>query len=75
METYSRRDKALGRHLLQRGGASDLELVQFIKLGWCIEEAASTLVTEAVRGEGGRLTVRGERFMKEYDAHRMELST
>ena len=55
----------------------DLELVQFHPTGMVHpEEAAGTLVTEAVRGEGGRLTnARGERFMKEYDAHRMELST
>src|SRR5918994_6933019 len=37
---------------------------------------AGTLVTEAVRGEGGRLynSLR-ERFMQRYDAERLELST
>jgi succinate dehydrogenase / fumarate reductase flavoprotein subunit len=40
------------------------------------EEAAGTLVTEAVRGEGGHLyNVNNERFMARYDAERMELST
>ncbi|PZR98884.1 MAG: succinate dehydrogenase, partial [Candidatus Nephthysia bennettiae] len=40
------------------------------------EEMAGTLVTEAVRGEGGRLfTAAGERFMTRYDPQRMELST
>jgi succinate dehydrogenase / fumarate reductase, flavoprotein subunit len=37
---------------------------------------AGTLVTEAVRGEGGRLfNSLGERFMERYDPQRMELST
>ena len=73
------RTSATASHSAMRAGArvQDLELVQFHPTGMVHpEEAAGTLVTEAVRGEGGRLTnVRGERFMKEYDAHRMELST
>ena len=55
----------------------DMELVQFHPTGMIIpEEIAGTLVTEAVRGEGGTLTnSKGERFMKNYDPKRMELST
>src|SRR5436305_11344586 len=55
----------------------DMELVQFHPTGMVApEEAAGTLVTEAVRGEGGRLyNADGERFMARYDPERMELST
>jgi succinate dehydrogenase / fumarate reductase, flavoprotein subunit len=55
----------------------DMELVQFHPTGmlWP-EEAAGTLVTEAVRAEGGRLfNARGERFMERYDPARLELSS
>jgi succinate dehydrogenase / fumarate reductase flavoprotein subunit len=54
-----------------------MELVQFHPTGmlWP-EDVAGTLVTEAVRGEGGRLTnADGERFMQRYDPERLELST
>src|SRR5207253_9459314 len=55
----------------------DMELVQFHPTGMVApEEAAGTLVTEAVRGEGGHLyNALGERFMARYDSKRMELST
>ena len=56
---------------------ADMELVQFHPTGMVSpEEWAGTLVTEAVRGEGGILLNReGERFMRRYDPQRMELST
>ena len=55
----------------------DMEMVQFHPSGMVLpEEIEGTLVTEAVRGEGGKLiNNKGERFMKEYDPKRMELST
>jgi succinate dehydrogenase / fumarate reductase flavoprotein subunit len=55
----------------------DMELVQFHPTGMVApEEAAGTLVTEAVRGEGGRLfNASGERFMERYDPVRLELSS
>ncbi len=55
----------------------DMEMVQFHPTGlvWP-PDVAGTLVTEAVRGEGGLLTnAGGERFMARYDPARMELST
>jgi succinate dehydrogenase / fumarate reductase flavoprotein subunit len=54
-----------------------MEMVQFHPTGmvWP-EEMLGTLVTEAVRGEGGRLfNAVGVRFMERYDPERMELST
>ena len=76
----SRRDENTGDGMalaLQAGcRLTDMELVQFHPTGMVgPEEAAGTLVTEAVRGEGGRLyNARGERFMARYDPQRMELS-
>ena len=56
---------------------ADMELVQFHPSGMVWPpELEGTLVTEAVRGEGGRLlNQQGERFMERYDHERMELST
>ena len=77
----SRRDENYGdglRLALQAGcRLMDMELVQFHPTGMVFpEEAAGTLVTEAVRGEGGRLTnALGERYMERYDPDRMELSS
>jgi succinate dehydrogenase / fumarate reductase flavoprotein subunit len=76
----SRRDENTGdgMYLALRAGCrlSDMELVQFHPTGMVTpEEAAGTLVTEAVRGEGGHLmNALGERFMARYDPERMELS-
>ncbi|MCK9581685.1 MAG: fumarate reductase subunit A [Methanoregula sp.] len=62
-----------------RAGAEliDMEMVQFHPTGAIVPyDARGRLVTEAVRGEGGvLLNNRGERFMKDYDPQRMELST
>jgi succinate dehydrogenase / fumarate reductase, flavoprotein subunit len=77
----SRRDENTGdgMYLALRAGCrlADMELVQFHPTGMVApEEAAGTLVTEAVRGEGGHLrNAVGERFMARYDPERMELST
>jgi succinate dehydrogenase / fumarate reductase flavoprotein subunit len=55
----------------------DMEFVQFHPTGMVFpEESAGTLVTEAVRGEGGILrNAAGERFMERYDPERLELSS
>lgn len=77
----SRRDENFGDGiaLALRAGCRvmDMELVQFHPTGMVApEEAAGTLVTEAVRGEGGMLyNALGERFMTRYDPQRLELST
>ncbi len=77
----SRRDENTGdgMYLALAAGAelADMELVQFHPTGMVAPEAiAGTLVTEAVRGEGGRLfNADGERFMEKYDPVRKELST
>ena len=56
---------------------TDMEMVQFHPTGMLgSNEVEGNLVTEAVRGEGGRLfNNKGERFMSKYDKKRMELST
>ncbi|MDP9226151.1 MAG: FAD-binding protein [Actinomycetota bacterium] len=77
----SRRDEnnGDGMYLALQAGCrvADVELVQFHPTGMVApEDIAGTLVTEAVRGEGGYLlNASGERFMKRYDPDRMELST
>ena len=77
----SRRDENYGEGMflaLEAGcRLMDMELVQFHPTGMLTpEEMAGTLVTEAVRGEGGRLYNRDhERFMQRYDPQRMELSS
>ena len=68
-----------GYYLALKAGCKliDMEMVQFHPSGMVLpEEIEGTLVTEAVRGEGGKLiNNKGERFMKKYDPKRMELST
>ncbi len=77
----SRRDENTGdamRLALQAGcHLADMEMVQFHPTGMVYPETlAGTLVTEAVRGEGGHLiNAEGERYMEKYDPDRMELST
>jgi len=77
----SRRDENYGDGMRLALEAScrlmDMELVQFHPTGIVVpEEAAGTLVTEAVRGEGGRLyNALGERYMERYDPERLELSS
>jgi succinate dehydrogenase / fumarate reductase, flavoprotein subunit len=77
----SRRDENTGdaMRLASQAGArlQDMELVQFHPTGMVHPDSAEgTLVTEAVRGEGGQLrNSNGERFMSRYDPERGELST
>jgi succinate dehydrogenase / fumarate reductase, flavoprotein subunit len=77
----SRRDENTGDSMRLAAEAGcrlrDMELVQFHPTGMVFpEESAGTLVTEAVRGEGGILrNAKGERFMERYDPARLELST
>jgi len=72
-----------GPALAYDAGASlmDMEFVQFHPTGMAVDETDSEwepwsgrLVTEAVRGEGGRLyNADGERFMERYSPDQMEL--
>jgi succinate dehydrogenase / fumarate reductase, flavoprotein subunit len=77
----SRRDENTGdaMRLAAEAGCRlrDMEFVQFHPTGMVFpEQSAGTLVTEAVRGEGGILrNAAGERFMERYDPERFELST
>lgn len=68
-----------GQVMAMRVGAEllDAEFIQFHPTGMVWPNGVKgLLVTEAVRGEGGRLTnSEGERFMQRVDPARMELST
>lgn len=80
-KSSSRRNENTGDafYLALKAGCTlmDMELVQFHPTGMVVpEEIAGTLVTEAVRGEGGHLiNGKGERYMAKYDKERLELST
>jgi succinate dehydrogenase / fumarate reductase, flavoprotein subunit len=77
----SRRDENTGdaMRLAAEAGCRlrDMELVQFHPTGMVYpEEWAGTLVTEAVRAEGGILrNAAGERFMERYEPERLELAS
>lgn len=68
-----------GYAMAYKAGAElvDMEMVQFHPTGMVFPRAAAgLLVTEAVRGEGGKLfNSLGERFMMKYDPQKIELST
>jgi L-aspartate oxidase len=65
-----------GQAMAYRAGAvmADMEFIQFHPTALAIANAPRFLLSEAMRGEGGRLlNVKGERFMPRYDA-RAELA-
>ena len=55
---------------------SNMEMMQFHPTCLYNLDVKNFLITEAVRGEGGRLfnPVTGQRYMEQYDAERMELA-
>ncbi len=76
--TNAASNTADGYALALRVGAElvDMEMIQFHPTGMIMPSAMrGKLVTEGVRGEGGRLFNRGgERFMERYNPQRMELA-
>src|SRR5947209_1889497 len=53
----------------------DMEMIQFHPTGIAHKEKRGRLITEKVRGHGGKLTNKlGERFMSKYQPKRMELA-
>jgi len=76
--TNAQADVGSGYAMAYREGIEliDMEQIQFHPTGTAIPPAArGRLVTEGVRGEGGVLLNKyGERFMKNYNPHLMELA-
>ncbi|MFX1388045.1 MAG: FAD-binding protein [Promethearchaeota archaeon] len=76
--TNAHADVGSGYAMAYKAGVEliDLEQIQFHPTGAAIPPAArGRLVTEGVRGEGGILLNKfGERFMKNYNPHSMELA-
>ena len=72
-------DTGDGYAIASRAGATlmDMEMFQFHPTGMLTPDSVrGTLVTEAVRGEGGILTNKdNERFMKRYDPDALELAS
>ncbi|HJQ24995.1 MAG TPA: L-aspartate oxidase [Blastocatellia bacterium] len=65
-----------GMAMAYRAGAvmADMEFIQFHPTALCVPNAPRFLISEALRGEGGRLlNLNGERFMPRYD-ERAELA-
>lgn len=76
--TNAQADTGDGFAMAYKAGVNiiSMEQIQFHPTGMAYPPSVrGTLVTEAVRGEGGRLfNVKGERFMKKYNPELMELA-